>query len=35
MNVEKPILWKQITTVFKGRAVSGSFAVEGGENSQR
>ena len=28
MNVEKPILWKQITTVFRGRAVTGSYAVE-------
>jgi len=28
--VEKPILWKQITTVFTGRAVSGSYAVEDG-----
>jgi hypothetical protein len=30
MNVEKPILWKQITTEFRGRAVSGSYAVEDG-----
>ncbi len=28
--MEKPILWKQITTVYKGRAVSGSYAVENG-----
>ena len=30
MNVEKPIFWKQITTEFRGRAVSGSYAVEDG-----
>jgi hypothetical protein len=30
MNVEKSILWKQITTEFRGRAVDGSYAVEGG-----
>ena len=30
MNVEKPILWKQITTVFRGRTLSGSYAVEDG-----
>ena len=30
MNVEKPILWKQITTEFRGRAASGSYAVEDG-----
>jgi len=30
MNVEKLILWTQITTVFRGRAVDGSYAVEGG-----
>jgi hypothetical protein len=29
-DVETPILWKQITTVFRGRAVVGSYAVEGG-----
>jgi len=29
MNVEKPILWKQITTEFRG-ALSGSYAVEDG-----
>jgi hypothetical protein len=29
-NVEKPILWKQITAEFRGRAVSGSYAVEDG-----
>jgi hypothetical protein len=29
-NVEKPIVWKQITTEFRGRAVSGSYAVEDG-----
>jgi hypothetical protein len=28
--VEKPILWKQITIVFRGRTVNGSYAVEGG-----
>jgi hypothetical protein len=30
MNVEKLILWKPFTTVFRGRAVSGSYAVEDG-----
>jgi len=30
MGVEKPILWKQITINFRGRAVSGSYAVEDG-----
>jgi len=31
MDVEQPILWKQITTVFRGRTVDGSYAVEGGK----
>jgi hypothetical protein len=25
-----PIIWKEITTVFKGRAISGAYAVENG-----
>ena len=25
-----PIIWKQISTAFKGRAVGGSYAVEDG-----
>jgi uncharacterized Ntn-hydrolase superfamily protein len=28
--VEAPIIWKEITTAFNGRAIGGSWAVEGG-----
>jgi hypothetical protein len=30
MNVEKPILWNEIKTEFRGRAINGSYAVENG-----
>ena len=26
----QPIIWKEITTAFEGRAIGGSWAVEGG-----
>jgi hypothetical protein len=28
--VAQPIIWKEITTAFKGRAIGGSWAVEDG-----
>jgi len=28
--VPTPIIWREITTVFKGRVVRGSYAVEDG-----
>jgi len=29
-SVAAPIIWKEITTAFKGRMIGGSYAVEGG-----
>jgi hypothetical protein len=28
--VAQPIIWKEITTAFNGRAIGGSWAIEGG-----
>jgi hypothetical protein len=28
--VAAPIIWKEITTAFKGRTIGGSYAIDGG-----